>query len=86
MRRAVIAIVLTGCGSSYSADDTTANTIAARQEARLYDLCASDDAGACTPGAVRAHSTLSFCANARELVVHRQPVPEGGVGISCQPQ
>lgn len=79
----LVAASLAGCGASYSADDTTANTLAARMEARALDLCATDDAGTCTPSRVRAFATIAYCANARELVVHRAPVPDGGV--ACRP-
>jgi hypothetical protein len=71
---------LAACGG-WSADDTTANTIAARSEARVLDLCAADDAGACTPSRVRAFTLLAFCANARELAAHGAPVSDAGV--SC---
>jgi hypothetical protein len=82
----LVAIFLAGCGPTYSSDDTKANTIAARSEARLYDLCATDDAGTCTPGNVRARAFIAYCANARELLVHRAPVPEAGAEVQCQPQ
>jgi hypothetical protein len=81
-----IALLVIGCGPSYTADDTTANTIAARMEARVLDLCASDDAGTCTPSRVRAFTLLAACANDRELVVHSAPVPDGGALLSCRPQ
>jgi len=84
MLGAALFLSLTGCGGSYSGDDTTANTIAARHEARELELCATDDAGTCTPSMVRAQSTLAYCANARELTAHTAPVPEAGV--SCRPQ
>jgi len=74
-------LVLAGCGASYSADDNTANTIADREESRVLALCATDDAGSCTPSRVRAFLTIAYCANARELSAHGAPVPEAGV--SC---
>jgi hypothetical protein len=77
-----------GCGPSYTPDDTTANTVGARAEARVLQLCAPEmeDAGTCTPSKVRAETDLAYCANARELTVHGAPVPEAGVALSCQPQ
>lgn len=81
---AAAVLSITGCGGSYTSDDTTANTIAARHEARELELCATDDAATCTPGMVRAQSSLAYCANAHELTVHSAPLPEAGV--SCRPQ
>lgn len=72
-----------GCGATYTADDATANTLAARVEARQLDVCAVMNAAACTPAFVRATSSVAFCANARELVAHQALVPEAGV--HCQP-
>jgi hypothetical protein len=82
--RAALLLVLAGCGATYTADDQAANTIAARHEVRQLQECASDDAGSCTPAMVRAHASLAYCANERELQVHGAPVPDAGV--QCQPQ
>jgi len=76
--------LLWGCGGSYTADDTTSNTLGARHARVLLDLCATDDASACTPSAVRSESDVIYCANARELITHGAAVPEAGV--SCQPK
>lgn len=79
-------LLLSGCGGSkYTPDDTTANTIAVREEVRVYELC-SGDAGDCLPSRVRALSLLSACANARELAAHGVPLPDAGVLASCQPK
>jgi hypothetical protein len=82
LKHAVLLLLLCSCGASYTSDDTSANTIAAREEARVLDLCAQDDAGTCTPSKVRAFTTLSFCANQRELSAHSAPF-DGGP--SCLP-
>jgi hypothetical protein len=79
---ALFFVVLTGCGSSYPADDEAANTIASRAEARVLDFCSADDAAACTPSKVRSFTRLAYCANARELASHGASVPEAGV--ACQ--
>ena len=76
---AMAALSLAGCGPSYTADDTTANVIATRNEAKVLGMCAADDAGECTPSRVRAFTSLSYCANARELVAHGATMPEAGV-------
>ena len=73
-----------GCGSAYTSDDTTANTIGAREESLQLRDCAQDDAGTCMPSRVRARSLLAYCANARELSAHGAPLPEGGP--QCTPQ
>lgn len=67
------------CGPTYTPEDSTANAIGRRHTLRLLDLCApgSEDAGTCTPAAVRAHALIVYCANARELAVHAE-LPEGG--------
>jgi hypothetical protein len=74
----VLTLGNTGCGPSYTADDTTANTIADRYEAAQYQRCLADDAGTCAPSFVRSSAALAFCANAKELQRHGAPVPEGG--------
>jgi hypothetical protein len=81
---AVVAAAVAGCGRSYDDADTTTNTVAARSEARVLELCATDDASTCTPSLVRAHTDLAYCANVRELVVHGAPVPEASV--TCRPK
>ena len=85
MQRLAFLLLLAGCGGSYTDDDTTANTIAARSEARVLAFCASgaEDAGGCTPSKVRAFIDLAYCANARELAAHGAPVPEAGA--ACRP-
>lgn len=81
-----VALLLSGCGGSrYTPDDTTANTIAVREEVRVYELC-SGDAGDCLPSRIRALTLLSACANARELAAHGEPLPDAGVLASCQPK
>ena len=75
----IVLLALAGCGSSYTAEDNTSNTIAARNEGNQLTACATDDASTCTPAYVRASSEIAFCANARELLVHSAPVPEAGV-------
>jgi hypothetical protein len=82
------ALSLIGCGPSYTAADTTANTTGARAEARVLQLCAvgMEDAGTCTPSRVRGETDLAYCANVRELIVHSAPVPEAGVDLACTPQ
>jgi hypothetical protein len=75
----VLLLGLAACGPSYTADDTTSNTIAARNESHQLSACATDDASTCTPAYVRSSSEIAFCANARELLVHSAPVPEAGV-------
>lgn len=72
-----------GCGSSYSDDDTTANTVAARTEANQVSACSMPDAGTCSPAYVRASSTLAYCANARELSAHGKTVPAAPTGVTC---
>ena len=81
----VFALLLSAaCATSWSDADTKANTIGAKNEARVLEMCVGDDAGAtCTPSRVRAFTLLSYCVQVRELTVHGQPVPDAGV--SCQP-
>ena len=76
-----LAFSLTACATSWSDADTEANTIGARNEARVLEMC-SGDAGECTPSRVRAFTLLSFCANDRELTVHGHS-PDAGV--ACRP-
>ena len=76
-------VSVVGCGGSYTSEDATANSIALRHDQHTHDLCATDDAGTCTPAAVRAHADLAFCADAREVLAHSGTIPEGG--IQCQP-
>jgi len=78
-----LALFLPACATSWSDADTEANTIGAKSEARVLEMCAGDDAGTCTPSRVRAFTALSFCANVRELVVHGAPEPDGGT--TCHP-
>jgi hypothetical protein len=76
------ALLLSACATSWSDADTEANTIGARNEARVLEMCEAD-AGECTPSRVRAFTLLSYCAGVRELIVHGKPVPDAGV--SCRP-
>ena len=76
-------LMVAACGGGWNDSDTTANTVAARAEARTLAICATDDAGDCTPSRVRAFGTLAFCANQRELAVHGVVVD---AGVQCQPQ
>lgn len=80
---ASLCLAVVACGSSYTDEDTTANAIAARHEARVLSLCADPDAGTCTPSAVQAHIDLAFCANAREIAAHGGVVIDAGV--QCRP-
>jgi hypothetical protein len=78
-----LALFLPACATYWSDADTQANTIGAKNEARVLEMCASDDAGvACSPSRVRAFTLISFCANARELAVHAT-APDAG--IACRP-
>ncbi len=90
MKRTIACMIVmtAACGSSYTADDTTANSIAMRAEARVLQLCdpSMEDAGTCTPSRVRAETDLALCANMRELMAHGAMVPEAGIGVSCRPQ
>lgn len=87
MRRSILVVssvvvsVLVGCASAYTKEDSTANSIAVRNEAVVLDLCATDDAGTCVPSMVRARTSVAFCANQREVTVHSAPF-DGG--IPCQ--
>jgi hypothetical protein len=78
---AAFLVLVAACGGSWS---PVSNTVGARNEALVLDICATDDAGTCTPARVRGFTTLSYCANVHELVVHSAPVPDAGV--ACQPQ
>lgn len=71
-----VVMLLGGCATSWTPDDTTANTVGARSEARVLELC-SGDAGGCTPSKVRSFTMLSYCANARELSAHGAPFDGG---------
>jgi hypothetical protein len=68
--RLLLLAILAGCGSRYTKDDASANEVAARNEARTYEMCTDPDAGLCTPGKVRIKSYTAFCANQRELAFH----------------
>jgi hypothetical protein len=79
-----LALFLPACATSWSDADTQASTIGAKNEARVLEMCASDDAGvSCSPSRVRAFTSLAFCAQVRELTVHGAPVPDAG--IPCRP-
>lgn len=77
------AAVLAACVGGFTADDTTAVTVAARTEAGQFAACAQDDAGSCSPAYVRASSTLAYCANARELAAHGKPTVTAPAGVTC---
>lgn len=82
---AVAGLILNGCGGSpYTPEDTTTNTVAARAERMQLEVCSSDDASLCTPAFVRATSVQAFCANVRELIVHKADVPDGSA--QCRPK
>lgn len=82
MRVFLLALCLPACATSWSDADTQANTIGARNEARVLEMC-TGDAGECTPSRVRAFTLLAFCSNARELAVHGSGVDAGGP--PCRP-
>ncbi len=85
MRFVPLLLLLPACATSWSDADTQANTIGARSEERILEMC-SGDAGECTPSRVRSFALLSFCANVRELVVHGAPLPvDGGAALLCRP-
>jgi hypothetical protein len=73
-----IALAMGACASSYTPEDTTANTVSAENEARQLERCAVDDAGGCSPAFMRITAATAYCANARELAAHGAPVPEAG--------
>lgn len=74
---AVLGFDLAACRTPYTAEDQTSNEIGTRNEAKTYELCATDDAAACTPANVRARALISFCANQRELAAHASPYDGG---------
>ena len=82
----LLLVLLVGCGpasTKYTSDDTTANTIAAKNEAATYEECSNPDAGACVPGVVRLRASIAFCANQRELTVHSAAF-DGGIQCPSQ--
>lgn len=70
----IIGSVALGCGASY---DDTANKIGTRNEARVLEICATDDASTCSPSKVRVLTRIAFCANQEQLVEMGDPFDGG---------
>ncbi len=70
--------------SSWSDSDTKSATDAVRAQLAIEQICATDDAGTCNSGQVRALERVSYCSNASMLFRHGQTAPDGG--FACQPK